>query len=176
MQPKPKTQKPKDDLGRTIDLDELIKAYAVEADTFDVMLPHGETLTFKPITRPSMLKGMYAAAALTWETLQQAGGSKSEVHPWRGFIPESQDEFFSAYKISELSVEPKIELLHALKLLRNAFLIEYLEAAIDANSKTMSSLRFIQRVEETKKNLTDTLLKRSDSESAPKSSDDTPTN
>lgn len=170
-----RNQKPKDDLGREVDLERLVTAYVVADEEFDVELPLGEVLRFKAIKRPSDLKALYAAGAAMFASLPKPGTKAASVHPWNGFLPETQDEFFSAFKISELSVSPKIPHLTALKLLRNAFLIEYLETAIESHSKTMTSLKFVKAVDEAKKNLMATVLNASESAAPSKSSDDTPT-
>lgn len=156
-------QLPKDGLGREVDLEQLLTTYVVEEETFEVEIPGGGTITFKPIRRQSEKKALYAAAAVIYATLPAPGSAQSKGHPWAEFLPETQDEWFTAFKVSELSIAPKIGHLHALKLLRAPELMEYLELAIDEHSKTLSSIRFAERVTEAKKNLTETLLNASGS-------------
>ncbi len=158
-------EKPKDELGRTIDLDALVQKFAVDVETFDVELPSWGTLTFRPIGRVAEQKAIYAAAAAMYSGLPKPGTPAEDIHPWKGSLPANMDEFFSAFLISEMSVEPtKIPHLTALKLLKAPHLIEYLQAAIEENSKTLSSLRFAERVQEAKKNLIENLSNGSESD------------
>lgn len=159
-----KKRLPKDDLGREVDLTELLTTFVVESETFEVPIPGLGVATFKPIKRQSELKALYASAAVLYASLPKPGTDSAKSHAWAQWLPETQDEWFTAFKISELSVTPKISQLDALKLLRAPHLMEYLELAIDENSKSLSSIQFANRVAEAKKNLTETLLSASGSD------------
>lgn len=171
-----RSQKPKDGQGQSFDLDRLAASYIVSEDKFEVELPTGETLHFRTIGRKADKVAFYAAAATVWGSLP-TDPKVQEIHPWKGHFPETQDEFFSAFKISELSIEPtKIPMLVALKLLKAPEFYEFVESRIDEACKTISSIAFAERVNEAKKNLTRTLLSAPASESAPSASESTQTN
>ncbi|MCW5943314.1 MAG: hypothetical protein KIS66_13865 [Fimbriimonadaceae bacterium] len=147
------------------DIERLIEEYTPEPGPFPVVLPKGEVLTFRPISRHGEWERLKERAAGWVRDLPKPG--EDVGHPFEGLVPEDAGDAFVAYLIAELSVEPKIGLRDALRMLRAPMLADHVYQSIRSASKELDMVRLADRVEASKKKRAETEGTDSDSPSRP---------
>lgn len=91
-------------------IDEVLDRYDRKETTFEVKLPKGETFRFRHFVDADDFEAFVKGAG------EFAGLIEKPPATFRGHMPKSKSVAINAFMISYLSVEPKIEQLHALKL------------------------------------------------------------
>lgn len=147
----------------SFNIDDFVESYAPGELTFSLPLPGGEVLTFRILQSYGELQEFKHAAAAWYQKLPKA---VEPAHPFYGHVPESPSDAMAAFTISELSVEPRLEHLDALKILKAPWLVETILSAIDTHNKSISKLWEARAVEMAKKNLSGTIGQDSGSQSA----------
>ena len=156
----------------SFNIDEFVESYAPSEMTFALPLPGGEVLTFRILQSYGELQEFKQTASAWYQKLPKA---VELGHPFYGHMPESPSDAMAAFTISELSVEPRLEHLDALKILIAPWLVETILSAIDTHNKTISKLWEAKAVEAAKKNSSVTTGQDSGSPSAETASEPIPT-
>lgn len=124
-------------------VEQLLADYSVEPGALiTVDLPEG-ALTFQPVRRYGQFTRLTQEALAWW----QGPKPKGLAAVW----PESAEEAAAAYFISVLSVEPKIDLAQACRLLGATFLVQKILAELNAGSKALGDVWLAKAVEAEKK-------------------------
>ncbi len=147
----------------TFNIDSFVESYAPSESTFELPLPGGEVLTFRILQSYADLQTFKQAASNWYSKLPKAVGKE---HPFYGRLPQNASDAMAAFTISELSVEPKLEHLDALKILAAPWLVETILSAIDTHNKALSKLWEAKAVDAAKKNFSETTGNGSGSQSA----------
>ena len=129
----------------------LLRTYSPPEEHFTVTLPDGEGIKFRALRRYSELKNFEELAARWFLSLPKPGSAEAASHPWAEHLPKNTAEAVAAYTISELSVEPRLEHLHALKLLAAPWLIEAILQQIEEHCRTMKFITEVKLLEAAKK-------------------------
>jgi len=158
---------------KSFNIDQFVAEYAPAEATFELPLPGGEVLTFRIIQSYAGLQQFKQEATNWYRALPK---TVDPSHPLYGYLPDTPSEAMAAFTISELSVEPKLEHLDALKILRAPWLVETILSAIDLNNKSIAKLWESKAVEASKKNSSETTGSDLDSQSPETVSESTPTN
>jgi len=131
--------------------DLLLDQYGIEDDaTFDIVLPGGEVLKFRAMARYEDVKAFNQSAAAWYQSLPEWDSPEAKNHMWAEHLPHSAGEAIAAYTIAELSVEPKIGHLDALRLLKAPWLVNYIMSRLELGSKSILGRIEALRVEQAK--------------------------
>jgi hypothetical protein len=138
-------------LEHKVDVARLIEEYSPPSDTFDVELPGGEALKFRPLGRKSAVDAMIKEGAEWYHRLRSMDEASLEAVGMAGLVPETADEAWDAWLIHRCAVDPEISPRDACRLLKCGPLVQYIVSAVNAKSKTMEALALARLVDEAKK-------------------------
>ena len=126
----------------------LLDNYGTDVDTFEVVLPKGEILKFRQFrTYGELSRFNQDAAAFA----VKATTKKSQFpEAWWPYLPDEREAAIAAYTLHALSVEPRFEQLHALRLLSAPWLVTHLMEQLNARRMNYLAQRFSEDVDEGK--------------------------
>ena len=125
------------------DLSSIIDQYKAP-ESFDVVLPAGETFTFRAIKSHTELVDFRKKAAV----FVKAATSKALIDAWKEFAPIPAETALIAFTVSELSLEPKIEQIDALSIAKNVpWILETMYEQIELNRSIIFNKAVSESVE-----------------------------
>jgi hypothetical protein len=129
-------------------MESLLEGYAPKSETFEIVLPRGEKLSFRAFSTYRELADFKREMSAFGKKIKRLDDAQN--HPFFSlYKPETDDEIAAAFTIHYLSIEPKFEIAQAFGLLRAPWLAEHIVEQVDAHR-----MRFIldqDAVEEQKK-------------------------
>lgn len=123
-----------------LDIESMLARYAPQDEIYEISLPHGERFKFRALVSYSDLKRFERDAVAWFKTLPSPNSEEGKAHRWSEFLPADATSGITAYTISALSVEPKIEQLDALKMLKAPWLVNYFMKQIDYANRSIGSI------------------------------------
>lgn len=138
--------------------------------------PGGEIVWFEIPLRKSELDELYQSAAIMAAKVPIASSDNAEKHRWRQWLPVTETEAREAALIHLLSApDTKIDYLAALQFLHAPMIFTGMWNTLNVAMKTASGVRMAQMIEESKKNLIQTVLEESSCDALTTSSESTST-
>lgn len=129
-------------------IEDIIANYTPD-EIIPATLPDGKTFTFRGLRTMDEVREHREAVA-RW--FHQIPSPLPDGHLWEGLAPTTHEAAYNIFTLSELSIEPKISQMQAMRMQRAPSLMEYLLDTIETGNKSIRSKLLAQEIEKAKKN------------------------